>query len=432
MAFTETALRNLKPSLKSYEKSDGGGMYIEVAPSGRKTWAIRYRLAGKQEKAILGEYPAYSLQKARQWREETRMMVAHGYSPQQAKQALLSGLDDALATELKVYAVKWWRAAQLKGESIKADIAKADNLENFAWQWFADVVQKTNQNPRNIERVLHKDIIPAIGSKTISNITTGDILAITDVIKARGSDQMALQTRNILKRLFAYAIARQKINFNPAAAIEAQFIATAKSRDVALTPDEIGRLMRGVYQSSIRRAHKLAIHLLILCMVRKSELIEAQWHEIDFEKSAWQIPAERMKKDRPHTVPLSSQAVEMFTELKFLASGSRYVFPSRNTLHKPISHSALNQAVKTLDIEIRDFVIHDFRRTASTLLHEQGFHSDWVEKCLAHEQKGVRGVYNKAEYLSQRREMLQWWADFVDGQIDDGRKIIIGRNSIKK
>lgn len=432
MAFTDTVLRNLKPSTKSYERSDGGGMYIEVAPSGRKTWGIRYRLAGKQEKALLGEYPAYGLQRARQWREETRMLVAQGHSPQQAKKALFSGLDDSLDSELKQYAIKWWRTGQLMGEAIKAEAIKADNLEVFAWQWFSEVAQKTNNNPRNIERVLHKDVIPAIGSKQVNNVTTSDILAITDAIKARGSDQMALQTRNILKRLFAYAIARQKTTFNPASAVEATFIATVKSRDVALTANEIGKLVRAVYQSSIRRTHKLAIHLLILCMVRKLELIQAQWQEIDFDKAEWHIPAERMKKERIHTVPLSAQALEMFNELKLLSCGSIYVFPSRNTLHKPISHNALNQAIQTMDLDIREFVIHDFRRTASTLLHEAGFNSDWVEKSLAHEQRGVRGVYNKAEYLSQRREMLQWWADFVDEQIEDGRKVIIGKLSGKK
>jgi integrase len=238
---------------------------------------------------------------------------------------------------------------------------------------------------------------------------------------------MALQTRNVIKRLFAYAIARGKTHFNPAAAIEARFIATARSRDVALTQPEIGQLLRAIYQSSIRRQHKLALHLLILCMVRKGELIGARWDEIDFDKAEWLIPAERMKKDKPHLVPLSRQAMAMFEELKGLASKSPWVLPSRNTLKEPIAHSTLNQAIRSLDLGVRDFVIHDFRRTASTQLHEAGFNSDWIEKALAHEQKGVRGVYNKAEYLAQRREMLQWWADLVDAQIEEGRKVVIGR-----
>lgn len=254
-------------------------------------------------------------------------------------------------------------------------------------------------------------------------MTVTDILAITDKIKNRGADQMALQARNMLKRLFAYAIAREKTQFNPAAAIEAKFIAQAKSRGVALTPEEIGKLLRAIYQASMKRA----LHLLILCMVRKSELIEARWEKFNLEKVKWEIPGERMKKDKPHLVPLSQQAVAMFEELKGLASGSEWVFPSRGSLDQPIAKSTLNITVRALEVDMRNFVIHDFRQTASTHLHEAGFNSDWVEKCLAHEQKGIRGVYNRAQYADQRRKMLQWWADFVDGQIEEGRKIIIGR-----
>lgn len=151
-----------------------------------------------------------------------------------------------------------------------------DTVAAFADLWYADVVSRTNSEPRNIRRVLDKDVLPAIGEKPVADVTIQDVLAITAAVKARGADQMALQTRNVIKRLFAYAIARGKTRFNPAAAIEARFIATARSRDVALTQPEIGQLLRGIYQSSIRRQHKLALHLLILCMVRKGELIGAR------------------------------------------------------------------------------------------------------------------------------------------------------------
>ncbi|ELO83276.1 TPA: site-specific integrase [Salmonella enterica subsp. enterica serovar Enteritidis] len=169
----------------------------------------------------------------------------------------------------------------------------------------------------------------------------------------------------------------------------------------------------------------LALHLLIICMVRKSDLIEATWSEVNFNSLEWRIPGERMKMD--NLLPLSKQALAMFEELKFLAGDSPYVFPSRNDHRRPISKTTLNCAVRTLDLNVRDFVIHDFRRTANTLLHEQGYNSDWVEKCLAHKIGGVRGIYNRAEYLNQRREMLQSWADFVDAQIETGRKVIIGQ-----
>ncbi len=169
----------------------------------------------------------------------------------------------------------------------------------------------------------------------------------------------------------------------------------------------------------------LALHLLIICMVRKSDLIEATWSEVNFNSLEWRIPGERMKMD--NLLPLSKQALAMFEELKFLAGDSPYVFPSRNDHRRPISKTTLNCAVRTLDLNVRDFVIHDFRRTASTLLHEQGYNSDWIEKYLAHKIGGVHGVYNRAEYLNRRREMLQFWADFVDAQIEEGRKVVIGK-----
>ncbi len=429
MALTDTRLKNVKPSDKAYQESDGGGLFVEVMPGGAKVWRIRYRLAGKQEKLTLGEYPAFSLAEARQWREACTTLAQRGLSPMALKRG--DKIPDDTTPEVAALATaflkNWCSQTVAKAKAQEAEAKEADTVEAFAWRWFAEVAEPANSTPRNIKRVLEKDVIPAIGAKQIVDVTVEDVLKITDAIKARGADQMALQTRNVLKRLFAYAIARQKVTFNPAAAVEAKFIASARSRDVALSSEEVGKLLRAIYQSSMKRAHKLAIHLLILCMVRKTELIEAKWEELDLEKAEWAIPGERMKMDHAHFVPLSRQVVAMFEELKGLASGSEWVFPSRGSLKQPIAHSTLNQAVRSLEIDVRDFVIHDFRRTASTHLHEAGFNSDWIEKCLAHETKGIRGVYNRAQYAEQRREMLQWWADFVDSQIEEGRKVIIGR-----
>ncbi len=429
MALTDTKLRNLKPGEKAYQEADEGGLFVEVMPGGAKVWRLRYRLAGKQEKVTLGDYPTYSLGEARTWRDDCKVLAGRGLSPMALKRGDPVPDDTAPAVKemAQAFVRNWCMKAVERAKVKEAEALAADTVEAFALRWYAEIAEPANSNPRNIKRILDKDVIPALGAKQIADVTVTDILAITDKIKNRGADQMALQTRNVLKRLFAYAIAREKTAFNPAAAIEAKFIAQAKSRDVALTPEEVGRLLRAIYQSSMKRAHKLALHLLILCMVRKSELIEAKWEEIDFDRAEWSIPGERMKKDKPHLVPLSRQAVAMFEELKGLASGSDWVFPSRGDLKQPIAKSTLNVAVRALEIEVRDFVIHDFRRTASTHLHEAGFNSDWIEKALAHETKGIRGVYNRAQYADQRREMLQWWADFVDSQIQDGRgKVIIG------
>jgi integrase len=432
MALSDPKLRTLKAGEKAKPIADEGGLFVEVMPGGAKVWRMRYRIGGrgaKQEKITLGDYPTYSLAEARTWRDDCKALAGRGLSPMALKRGDAIPEDAAPAVkELAQAFIREWCLKTREKARIKEEAAKeADTVEAFAMRWYKEIAEPANSNPRNILRALEKDVIPAIGSKQVADVTVTDILAITDKIKNRGADQMALQTRNVLKRLFAYAIAREKTKFNPAAAIEARFIASARSRDVALSSEEVGRLLRAIYQSSMKRAHKLALHLLILCMVRKSELIEAKWEELDLEKAEWAIPGERMKKDKSHIVSLSRQAVAMFEELKGLASGSEWVFPSRGDLKQPIAKSTLNVAVRALAIDVRDFVIHDFRRTASTHLHEVGFNSDWIEKCLAHETKGVRGVYNRAQYADQRREMLQWWADFVDSQIQDGKgKVIIG------
>lgn len=429
MALSDTKIKNLKPKDKVYQVADEAGLFLEVTPKGAKVWRLRYRLLGKQEKVMLGHYPAFSLSEARSWRDECKVLVKRGLSPMSLKRGdLIPDHHSPTVKELgEAFISRWCLDTIEKARQKDAEQQVENTVLAFASKWYEEIVKPNNKRHAGTLRVLKKDVYPVIGDMQINEVSVNDILSITDAIKNRGSDQMALQTRNILKRLFSYAIARQKTQFNPAAAIEGRFIAQAKSRDVALSTDEIGRLIRAIYQSGMRRANKLALHLLVLTMVRKTQLTEASWDEIDFDKAEWLIPAERMKKDKAQIVPLAAQAVEMLKELKQLSSGSDWVFPSRNSLNRHISDTTLNHAIRTLDLDIRQFVIHDFRRTASTHLHEAGFNSDWIEKCLAHETKGIRGVYNKAQYADQRRDMLQWWANFVDSQIEEGRKVILGR-----
>lgn len=390
MALTDTGIRALKPKDKPFQVADGGGLVLEVMPGGAKVWRLRYRLAGKPQKLTVGQYPAVSLNKARLERERVKGAIADGRSPAREKQ---------------------------QAKQTARELAHADNsVESFARFWLAEVAEKANKNPRNIRRYVEKDIVPVLGPKQLPEVTPADVLSLCDRIKKRGADQSALQVRNILKRIYAYAIARQRVQFNPAAAIEAQYIAVAKSRDRALSREEVGKLLRAVYASNMRRAHKLALHLLLLTMVRKADLIEAKWEHVDTEAGQWEIPT--TKTGKPHVVYLSTQARALFTELKELACGSPFVLPSRSSLQEPIAHSTLNVAIRALGVEIADFVLHDFRRTASTHLHEAGFPADVVEKALAHAIGGIRGVYNRAEYADQRRRMLQQWADMVDSWLN--------------
>jgi integrase len=394
MALTDTKLRTLKPKAKPYQIADGGGLFIEVMPGGKRVWRLRYRLNGKQEKVTLGEYPVISLVEARKSREEAKAAIHKGDSPMKAKR------------EAKV----------LEREP--------DTVKACASRYLSEVMGEGTSYADNTRRVLNKDILPFIGGKRLSEVTAGDVLAIADRVKMRGAHQSALLARNVVKRLYEYAIAKQKATVNPASQIPAKYIAKAQPRDRALSGEEIGELLKSLRLSRAHPAHRLAIHLLLITLVRKSELIGAKWEEIDFNRAELVVPASRMKQGKAHVVFLSHQALALFEELKRFSCGSEYVFPSRDSLDKPICRSTLNVALRALGFS--DFTLHDFRRTASTHLHEVGFNSDWIEKALAHEQKGIRAVYNKAQYAESRREMLQWWSDFVDAQIED-RKVVIGR-----
>ncbi|WP_176043615.1 tyrosine-type recombinase/integrase [Burkholderia vietnamiensis] len=397
--LTDTRIKALQPKAARYPVADGGGLILEVMPSGSKIWRYRYSLHGKRQPTVtIGEYPAVALIVARERARRYAEIVASGVSP----------VADA--------------------RKDRGAMKNVDTVREFGEYWIEQqMAGKSVEYQRTTKRALEKDVYPSIGSKPVSGVTPGDVLAICDRIKKRGAPKMALHTRNVLKRMYEYAIARQLVLHNPAQVIVARFVATQESRDRVLSPDEIGHVLRAVYSSSIRRPLKLAIHLLVLTMVRKSELIEARWSEFDLDAGIWRIPAERMKKDREHWVYLAPQAVVMLRELHENRTSQQYVFPSSRGADRPIAKSTLNQAVRALDMEVQHFVLHDFRRTASTHLHEMGQPSDAIEKALAHAIKGIKGVYNRAEYAEQRRNILALWADFVDAQIDEGRKVIIGK-----
>lgn len=397
-ALNDPLIRALKPKPSRYLAVDGDGLVMEVLTSGSKVWRFRYSLNSRQQPmTTIGSYPGMGLAEARRRAEDLAKIVANGVSP--------------------VAAARKARKADPETDTIKA----AGEL------WFASQVEPlTAGYKETIRRMLEKDIYPSIGKKALKEVKPLDVQAICDKVKARGAPQMALATRNALKRLFEFAIARQLAEVNPAQAVVARFIATPSSRTRVLTPVEIGKVLRTIYASDMRRSLKLALHLLVLTMVRKAELINARWAEFDLEEGVWRIPGSRMKKEKEHWVYLPMQAIEMLRELRELTAGE-YVFPStRGEADRPISKTALNEAIKALTIDVQHFVLHDFRRTASTHLHEMGMPSDVIEKALAHSMQGVRGIYNRAEYAEERKRLLQLWANFVEAQIEQGRKVVIG------
>lgn len=398
--LNDKRIKALKPKAKRYLIADGGGLVLEVMTSGSMVWRYRYSLNRKQQPMVtIGDYPAISLQDARIRARRYAEIVAGGVSP--------------------VADAKKDRGATKTLDSVRA----------FADFWYESEIATKSLSYRTVtRRALDKDIYPAIGNKALTEVNAGDVLAICDKVKGRGASQMALFTRNVVKRMYEYAISRQAATINPGQQLVARYIATPQSRTRVLSPDEVGTVLRTVYTSNMSRAYKLALHLLVITMVRKSELIESEWSEFDLDEGIWRIPAERMKKDREHWVFLSVQAVAMLRELRTLSHSERFVFPMRRGYEdRPIAKSTLNQAVRAMDSSVQHFVIHDFRRTASTHLHEMGHSSDAIEKALAHSIKGIKGVYNRAEYADERRKISQLWADFVDAQIAEGRKVVVGK-----
>lgn len=398
MALTDTALKALRPREKVYTVADDRGLYVEVFPTGGIVWRYRYRLNGKLEKLTLGKYPALTLKNARIKRDEAAQAAAMGTSPATQKQLA------------------------------KVAAAEATTVEDFGDRFFREVVAKDRQDLTIPRRYFQKSILPAIGAKAVRDVTTEDVRAIIWRKKDEGFDAAAGELRGVLKRLFDYAITCGLTTMNPVLALPMRHVHRAKSRERALSPEEIRTFLRAAIESNIRRQFKLGLHLILLTMVRKSELLLARWEHVDLEQAEWHIPAENSKTGKPHIVFLSRQAVELFKELQILAGGSELVMPGRGSLTKPFAHNAMNTALKVAlrGQDIPSFTIHDLRRTASTLLHENGWASDVVEKALNHTIGGVRGVYNRAEYATQRREMLQFWSDLIEQLLTKG-KVIMGR-----
>ena len=269
--------------------------------------------------------------------------------------------------------------------------------------------------------VYKRDLEKAIGRLKLEEIDADRCRLLFDKIVARGAPAVAVHARDIVLRVFTWAKMRGCKVENPCEQIPPTSIARFKPRERNLSPQEIAVALRHFESVGANLSIKAGAKLLLLTFVRKSELAEATWDEIDFDRALWTIPAARMKKRTAHIVPLSNQALDILVSLKTLAGSSPYVLPGRYDSSKCISNATFNrffdlvvEAATTAGEPLGHFGPHDLRRTASTLLHEANFASDWIEKQLAHEQRGVRSVYNKAEYLDQRRQMMQSWADMID------------------
>lgn len=394
--LTDTKLKNLKPQDKLYKVSDRDGLYVAVLTSGTVSFRYDYRINGRRETLVIGQYGR-------------------------------DGISLAEAREELIAAKKLLKAGQSPAAAKRDGIKKIRGAETFAVHtdsYMKHVILAESTRAMK-QAVIDRDILPVLGNKMMTEITTSMVRDLCDRIVERGGRATAVQAREIISSVYRHANDRGHGLFNPAADIKPSSIAIFKPRERTLTPEEIGLFFRTLDSIGAMGTMKMALKLVLITMVRKGEFTNATWDEIDFKKWTWTIPSDRMKGSRAHVIYLPKQAQDILVGLQMCAGGSEYLVPGRYNFRKPLSNAALNSLIeRTVKIinedgeHIQGFTVHDMRRTASTLLHEAGYPSDWIEKALAHEQKGVRAVYNKAEYARQRAWMLQQWADMIDSWIN--------------
>ncbi len=394
--LTDTKIKSLKPKDKVYKVADRDGLYVSVSTAGTITFRYDYRINGRRETLTIGKYGAdgINLAEARERLMIARKQVSEGISP----------------------------ASEKRTERNK--IRNADRFCVFAEKYLADVQLADSTKALRVA-TYERDIKDTFGNRLMTEITTDEIRSHCEKIKERGAPSTAIFVRDLIANVYRYAIQRGHKFANPADEIANSSIATFKKRERTLTPREIHLFFNALEETQSDFALKKAVKFILLTMVRKGELVNATWDEVDFKNKVWTIPAERMKAKRAHNVYLSEQAIDLIVAFQIYSEGSPYLLPGRINRRQPIANSSLNRVIANCikfinkdEQRIDEFTVHDLRRTGSTLLHEMGFNSDWIEKSLAHEQQGVRAVYNKAEYADQRRKMMQLWANQVDEWIN--------------
>lgn len=394
--LTDVALKNLKPREKAYKVTDRDGLYVHVSTSGTVTFRLDYRLNGRRETLTLGKYgpTGVSLARAREKTIDAKRAVAEGRSPAQEKQRE------------------------------KRRLKEAKSFGEFGETWLtkAPMADSTRAMRRSI---FERELLPVWRNRLLHEITPDDLRAHCGKIVDRGAPATAIHVRDILKQIYGFAILHGEKVANPADDVGPASIATFVPKDRSLSPTEIRVMLKQLEHVATLPTIRLGMRLFLLTMVRKSELQDATWDEIDFENAVWTIPKERMKRSKAHNVYLSQQCIDIMIALKTCAGNSRYLLPSRYDADAPMSRATFNRVTYAVveraqkeGLPLEPFTVHDLRRTGSTLLNELGFNSDWIEKCLAHEDgRSSRGVYNKAEYEHQRRHMMQEWSHIVDAWV---------------
>jgi integrase len=379
MSLSDMRIRSAKARDKRYSICDGGGLYLEIMTTGKKYWRLRYSNEGKANWHSIGEYPSIGLQEARERRNVLRQQIRDGIMPNAAKPE----------NTFREIALEW----------VDMHDSKITNE--------SDRIKNRNR--------MNNHLLPFLGDKKISTITATEILPVLKRLADLKKYEQLSRIRSIISQIFRYAVATGRANSDPTYALKGAIIAPKPKHLASLTkPSDVAMLLRSIdaYPYPIIR---MAMQFSALVFLRPGEVRHMEW--ADIEGNELRIPEQKMKMKRPHIVPLAAQTLELLQKMQQLTGHGKYVFPSSRAPRgdRPMSENTVLVALRAMGYTKDQMTPHGFRSMASTLLNENGFNRDWIERQLAHvEGNNVRAAYNYAEYLPERRKMMQWWADYLD------------------
>ncbi|EPC6070140.1 MULTISPECIES: integrase [Enterobacter cloacae complex] len=386
--LTDTEIKAAKPKDADYQLYDGDGLTLLIKSSGSKLWQFRYYrpLTKQRTKQSFGAYPAVSLSDARKLRAESKVLLAKDIDPQEHQKEQVRNSQEAKTNTFLLVAERWW------------NVKKASVTEDYA---------------DDIWRSLERDVFPAIGDISVTEIKAHTLVKAVQPVQARGALETVRRLCQRINEVMIYAQNTGLIDAVPSVNIGKAFEKPQKKNMPSIRPDQLPQLMQTMRTASISLPTRCLFMWQLLTITRPAEAAEARWNEVDLETREWKIPASRMKMNRAHTVPLSDEAIAVLEIMKPLSGNRDFIFPSRIKPNQPMNSQTVNAALKRAGFE-GILVSHGLRSIASTALNEKGFPPDAIEAALAHIDKNeVRRAYNRSDYLEQRRQMMQWWANFV-------------------
>lgn len=381
------AIKKAKPREKVYSLGDGNGLSLIVEPNGSKGWRFRYQFNGKSKMISLGIYPVITLNEAREKRDNARKLVANGIDPSEAR----------------------------KEERNKVSGQSENTFKKITLEWFNGRKDRWSEGYRgDMMEAFENDVFPYIGDRPIAEIKPLELLEVLSIMEKRGVTEKLKKVRQRCGEVWKYAIITGRAEYNPAPDLASAFIPHQRENYPYLLADELPEFLSSVDKYQGSQIVRTALNILMLTGLRPGELRKSEWSFIDFESRTWKLPEKIMKMGRVHVVPMSDQVISLLRQIQPISGDYQYIFPSRTNHKKHLSEMAINTMIGRMGYRGRA-TGHGFRHTMSTILHEKGFNTAWIELQLAHVDKNsIRGTYNHALYLEGRREMMQWYADYID------------------